>query len=59
MQLTGQRRAQSVQPMHLSGRMKKVSRSRHLPAGHFLSLMCARYSASKYFSVEIAGFGAV
>ena len=44
---TVQLRAQSVQPLQFSAMTKNVIRSLQMPAGHFLSLMCASYSSRK------------
>ena len=38
-------RVQSPHPIQSSGSMWYISNALHFPAGHFLSLICARYSS--------------
>src|SRR5512139_490029 len=59
MQLTGQMRAQRVQPTHFSGTITISRRLVHTPEGHFLSTTCALYSSTKVFIVERTGLGMV
>ena len=51
--------AHNVQPLHFAASILYWISFEHLPARHFLSLMCSMYSSMKYLSVDRTGLEAV
>src|SRR5215471_8487985 len=59
MQLAGHFFAHAPQPIHFAASIVKLKSFLHLPARHFLSWICSRYSSRKFFMVDITGLAAV